>query len=778
MSSDSKWNNVSISFGENEVFQTVTKTLSGFIKGLRVADGLLTKAEDVLKLYALISALNAFLVFILAIKNQLKTIIDAISGTGIYVLPVLPDPGRSDWRAMLQSVQGGISGFETRLNLKFNDVNDANRPKFGNGSYAAWAVFYVDAGSPGNLVYYIDALLKLLNMKRFGVLMTPTAIDVKALPVAKSDSVDASLVKIAGLTWDLANQLASFVPLSNSYQAKKYPVEPEIAVQWAMATEPDYAGDSTFLAPTSQVIAELNSLIRQFTDVGFIIERSDFPAGEEITTTKYTDTLPDDLPVTKNAPVFEPTGEPFRGFSKKIVIEPGLVSKKATSPDFYTGILSNEFIYRDTEIEPNTDYYYRVRCFTSINLNTTKFQDYIDNKYDDLIIEELGVPVIQLNQANIGKPSPIVHGRARITEWRDLYTAAFDAVKAAIILNYELPPAGGTDDLFLFQSKTGWGSFTDISYHVMLAKSSTGKTTKSFFEPLVGVPNPIETTEVLLDLPNFVDQLVDRIVSNVLERIENSDSAVDLIRQAYEEDGLKDVIKKILDLARDNEYGLITTQQSFFIPGTLSGSEYINGFLRLSQGPNTNPKNGYRGPIPLNKIGIAEREDLAKFLRLLLVVHPSPNNINNWHKMTIGELFPGLVRIFRKLEKIIEAILEAIEKAIKKIKKIIESIRRKIRALERLVRQILDLVNALNITINIAALFGASNDASPQKILNSIVNAQDKPFSTTKIINADGEEVTVPLAYSYYSGLVVVAASLNPDQVSKLFEIIKLGIPD
>ena len=698
-----------------ELVKDFAKNADPVLKVLRDAEAIIQGILDLVSAYGII-AVSPILAPLVLLRTAIKDIIKSLSGSGISLLLVYPDISRKDPIQILNSVKGGLPGFENVISQKMYDYGDVCRPQFIAGSSAYWLVMYINAQSGADLYKQLQALLKLFGNKF--KLPTPTVTEVKVLPVLQADSAPA-LAKLAATSlWKYATDNETiYVPtcLEDLLLSK---VENKLVVEWSLQTAVSGTTTPGFYNPLMEFVG---SFVSPFSD--FIIERTEISGGEPV---KYklingtsggageTQAVEDGLLASPNEIIVtEPSGDTFYHYSKKIYAN--------LDTDIVLGMFGNAYRWVDTSVEPNKDYYYRIR------IGTGKLSDYtsylgVSNKegYNSLINSNENLPVIDLK--SMGPASTTVRGRVPNMGF-DIITVATLTVKAAIYLDFELSPAGLTDSPELVKAKVGFGAFSAIASQIGLVKSFYGN------------------TMALKDAGLFT-VLVNRIINSSVAALYDQPNAFSMVQKEWEENGLNEIVSEIIKVAEKDPYHIVY-DQGIVYPWTNTGAKLVDEYLLKQYNGSTDPNNGYSGPIPLSKFGISDRTSLRNFLGILMVQGGTSSSYLHWYSVSLGDLFPAFYPILRQIERLIESILQAAEKAIKQIKRIITNILQKIQQLEILVLEIQKLIRAFAIEFQFSILAGSQSDSSPDRVLSSIRSAQNKPDT---------------LASSYYSGLVGIAA--------------------
>lgn len=724
----SDWNYVNIK--PLKILDEVTDQVPPVLEFLRGVETFLEGLIDVVSSFALLT-ISPYIALLKLLLKSIKELIASLTGTGVSVLLVYPDFNRKDPVAILNSVKGGLPAFENIISAKMYDYNDLFRPQFPPGSASAWFVLYINAQSPGDLIKQLRALMRLLETKQ--ELFNPAVTDVKVLPVLQSDSVSAASKLALDSTWKMLPGKEFYTPASMQ-ELLTSNIQNALVVEWSLITAPSALATPGFTNPLAEF---LNTYVSPFND--FIIERSEKPNGDPVLFTMNSASV-GELPTLSaesdgvlsppaKTSVVEPSGQTFRHFAFKRYAD--------LTTDIVTGFLTGTFRYLDDEVEPGKDYYYRVR------IGTGSLPDYVPylnaevpEAYDQLITTADNLPVINL--PNIGPPSTVVRGRVPVIDF-DILTVATLTTKAALYLNFELLPPDPEDDPNLVRSKTGFGAFQAVASQVALVKSFSPNT-------------------VTLSGSSLFEATVNRIVANSVVTLTNQPDSLIKIKADWEENGLQEIVLKIIKEAEENPYRILYADK-LIDPQSDAGRTRINSYLLLEYSGNVDPRNDYVGPIPLTIISVQDRGQLRNFLGVLLIGGGVASSYLKWYGLTLGDFFPKVFPVIRQIERLIESIIKAAEKAIEQVKKVITNIIQKIKQLELIILQIQEVINALKVELNLGILAGVSTDSSPSSIINSIQNAGNKP---------------VTLNSSYYSGMVGVAAAPGESALNSIKTIFNI----
>ena len=763
------WRTIEFEF---DLLKPLRPPLEAVLSFLEAIEAILEALLDLIKVF-LADILNPIRAIVAALLAALRAIINQIASTGFSMLLVYPDFSQPDFAGVLNSVSGAYPGFESKVINKFYDTNDIFRPQYGPGMTVGMIVLYLGADSPGDIISQIFSLIALFKQPiKFGL---PAPVNVRAVPITQGG--------------DAATQFrALFEP----------GLEQAIQLEWDMPTGPSGSSAGGFAG-------QLTSMYNSFTFPNFIIERTGpfppdgdeplDPRGEVVKRRIQTQTLGKtvelsiekyNLPKPNNLlPIREEDGSVFRYFPTKFAIRFGADGESTINEDkgdttsafsstinLVRGRLSGTYRYLDDDenLVAGKTYYYRIRAFFGDP------KQYITWTKDDLENEDLVDLVQDLGQwklapapeLTLSKPSPVISGFVpRKAEEKTFkpYQDIYNAVRAGLLLNFELPPAfpqrpptalipeeipeAGTrayelyqlslppeQTIFRSEQMTGWGTLGVLAGPISVLKSSS------------------DSAELINSL--VFNAAARRLANRSLEIIANQPFLEDMLADKW--DGVRETVNNLIETAEavtyDNDGNLklgavwsfptviggITTQSSHVIDQYLNQEENYAGPIGKYNGPFPVVPPGseiVRGtgaePQPLipsyerfTFVGTEERADLAAFLRTALAFGGAGGYLS-WYSITIGDFFPALIPMLRDFEQWLLALLKAIESAIKEITDIIENIIKKIRVLMRFVEMLIELTKILNIRLVASLLTVGPIQGSVDTLVQQLQTSEDKP---------------------------------------------------
>ncbi len=690
------WSTLSLKF---DPLAPLKPPLQAVLTLLEVVEAILEALLAIIKAFLLDfgNPLKALIALLLA---AVRAIINQLKATGFSILVVHPDFSSGDFAQVLFSASGSYPAFESKVISKFYDSSDIFRPQYPPGSSVAMFVFYIGTDSPGDLMTQLFALLRLINTPSV-LTALPAPVSVKVNPVRKSGS-----------------PVANFRGLFDTEL-----LQDSLVVEWQMPTNPGGTGAFGF-------VNSMVSFYNSFRFPNFIIERSETPQGElveqEVDTPvagkgialvaqKYKIAPPNTKVVVK-----EPNGTTFRNFPKKI---------KVGKDDLVAGAFTSTYRYIDKGLEPGKAYFYRVRAYfgdASEYLGCESANDVINNK--QVVPRNNGQPIIKYgsNGVVMGPVSQVVRGFCpnlpKGTFGFNPYDAVYDAVRAALLLNFDLPAAGDDADDLEVDQRTGWGTLA----------AAGGQ--------LGPIKDAFPTSDKLVD--NFLFKSTARRVSNSsLTNLLSQQRLLKMLGQQWN-DGVANVVHKVLGStdAKGNRVGTKFTWSVVGIVGgiTTQSDSKIKAYLAKESGY-TDGQKTLDGPFPLTfsfdgdpdaGVSSEERRKLAEFLRSALISLSGSTSYLAWYSVTVGDLFPAFIPFIYDIEQFILALLKALQSALAAIEDIILTIIRKIQALEQIVESILALIDLLNINVRVSVFATSSTNGSADSLAQALLESDDKPATS------------------------------------------------
>lgn len=684
----SSW--VSLKF-EFSPFEPLREPLQGALSILQTVEAILESLLGLLKAFTvdLSNPIKALVAILLA---SIRAIINQIESSAISVLLVHPDFSAGDFDKTIQSVSGGYRTFETKVFSKFFDNSDIYRPQYPPGSVSGMLVFYIGLESPSDLMQQLMALLQLIRYPK-PLTGLPAPVGVKATPVFKGSDGVAQLVQT----------------FEDTFTSD---LDKSIALEWKMPSSPSAAVGPTF-------VSALTNFVQSFKFSKFIIERSDFPTGEEVlketgdqiygpaaisTLARYN--FP--LPVTK-AEVREYNGNAYKHFAKKFDVssELGLLTGQLTG--------TYRYVDDDDELIPGKNYWYRIRAYfgtPTAYLNAKTVDDVINS--NELIKYE--GKILRINYGDgvvMGDASTPVRGYSpRSFGTRNTFNIlqnVYDAIKAGLLLNFEFPAATGSDSVDLVDQKIGWGSLGLLSGQVAPLKA-TYRDSKSLQD---GV---------------FFIWAARQLSNQIAASAHTKPEILNLIETKWNA-GVSLTVYKILDAPFTWKFIGI---KSGITPAITSK---INTYLSLEEGYGTGGP--FDGPYPVKtvlvdnedvSVSTDERQALADFLELSIGVSTSSPRYLQWYSLSAGDMFPAVTPFLSTTFRLVQDLLKAMDSILKEINDIIENLISKIQQLETIIVYIAQLIDLFNVNVRVSVLFSTGSSASD--LADRLMKSENKPGSS------------------------------------------------
>lgn len=699
------WNTLSIKF---DPLAPLKPPLQAVLTLLEVVEAILEALLAIIKAFLLDfgNPLKALIALLLA---AIRAIINQLKATGFSILVVHPDFSRQDFAQVLLSASGSYPRFESKVISKFYDSSDLFRPQYPPGSSVAMFVFYIGTDSPGDLLLQLFALLRLINTPSV-LSALPAPVSVKVNPVRKSGS-----------------PVANFAGLFD-----KELLQDSLVVEWQMPANPGGTGAFGF-------VNSMVSFVNEFRFPNFIIERSETPQGELVesavntpvagkgiktVTTKYKLASPNTNVVLK-----EPNGTVYRNFKKKI---------KVTGSDLVAGAFTGTYRYIDKDgLQPGTPYFYRVRAYFG------EPDDYLscetaDNiiKNENVVPKNNGQPIIKYgNKVVMGPVSQVVRGfcpklPGGATGFNP-YDAVNDAVRTALLLNFDLPAPTDDADDFEIDQRTGWGTLAAAGGQlgpIKAAFNTSDKLSENFLFKATARRLANSSLTNLLSQQRLLKMLAEQWNESVAKTV---DKVLGTKGEVVKDDGAR--------VSGDRQGAKFTWTLVGVVGGYTSDADSkIRSYLSEEQGYTSGQKK-LPGPYPLSvhfvegedvSVSGEERRLLADFLRTALISLSGETSYLAWYSVTVGDLFPAFIPFIYDIEQFILALLKALQSALAAIEDIILTLIRKIQALEQIVESILALIDLLNINVRVSVFATSSTNGSADSLAQALLESEDKPATS------------------------------------------------
>ncbi len=742
----SDWQTLSIKF---DPFAPLKPPLQAALQVLETIQGILEAILDIVKPF-LVDLTNPILAAIALLLAAVRALINQLESTGFSILLVHPNFAAQDIGAVFQSVSGSYPSFQSKVFSKFYDASDLFRPRYPTGSAVAMLILYIGEDAPGDL---LTQLFALLNFLKHPTVLTgiPAPVELKVSPVFKSgDAVE------------------QFADLFSSIGSGPFSYDKKLVLEWRMPNAPNGVNQPSF-------ISHLTSFVNSFRFPQFVVERSTTPTGENIPIS-----VPNGISNAQLTPLMQrynfpaPTGQTdlreenqnvYRNFATKIP-----VSGAELASGFATG--TYRFVDDDPNLQSGVVYYYRVRAYfgtpsvwlstsvpvTGAPANAAEEAASIQSAVDS-IAENTQLVKYSGNRAYIrygdgvimGQPCQPVRGMVPFA-WPtsgnfNPYSNINDAVQAAILLNFEMPPASPGDNAAVQEQKTGWGTIGQVAGQI-------GPLKKAFNDSQTLFANFIfQTTSRRVSnscLSNMNVALTNVLAKQWNTKVQNNDGS---------QQPLSHTIDKILGTAGSSNPNAVTKVVGALVPAGSSGrpgpsvswkfpaivggftsgsSAVISQYLSLEQSYRSGQP--LAGPLPTLSqytfgnsedlsISTEERAALAQFLQTCLSTTANVGYLS-WYSITISDLFPAVIPFVFDLEQFLLAMMKALQGIVKEIEAIIETLIQKIQQLEDLLQTVLQLLDLLDITLNLSILGYTNTNGSADDLAQALIASGNKPSTS------------------------------------------------
>ena len=688
-----EWNSLSIHF---DPFGPLKPPLKSVLTVLEVVEAILESLLSIIKAFSLdfLNPLKAIVALILA---AIRSIINQLKATGFSILLVHPDFSQPDFSAVLASVSGAYPRFESKVVSKFFDTSDIFRPTYPKGSAVAMFVFYIGAESPGDLISQIFALLAFLKHPQI-LTGLPAPVNLKAKPINKSGAAISRFKKLFDSDLDKALQL-----------------------EWNMPMAPAGGNAPGF-------INALVSFYDSFRFPNFVIERSEKPTGVPVQAELKTQTAGKIItsqqkrfnfaaPDTMVAVREKANNNPLRHFEKKIKVDSagGLVE----------GALTGTYRYLDKDFSDDDrgkTFYYRVRAYfgnPSNYIEAKSPEDYKPQYNPDghnKVLYSFG------ENTTMGNPSAVARGfvpRARPGGSGGVFNLYEDinrAVKAAVLLNFEFPPATASDGPAARDQKTGWGTLSLVAGQLGPLKSSyktSDKLQDAFLFKTTCRRISNQCSAALYSNPALADLVATKWADGAME-------AVTLVEGTKKPWSFVGITSGYTTGAK-SKIGLYLAKEQAYVTNSAASAPLLDGPLPVTA---LTPDS----PDPTG-VGIEQRQKLADFLRVALTALSGQSKYLSWYSVTIGDMFPAFIPFIFDFEQFILALLKAVQGALAELEDIIQTLLTKIQQLESILETILNLLNLLNIKISVSILGTVNSNGSAASLAQALLASENKPGS-------------------------------------------------
>lgn len=729
----SSWHSVSFEFAP---FNAVQPPLKSALKVLKAAEAVLEALMDLIKPF-LLDLGNPVRAIVALLLASVRAIINQLKSGGVAMLLVHPDFSRQDFSSVMESVSGGYRSFESKVVAKFNDQSDVNRPTYPAGSAAAMVVFYIGVESPADLMRQLFALLSLVKHPA-ATFQLPAPVELKVRPVFKSDSGAAQAKGVA---------LKVAKTFSDNFSPD---LDKKLVLEWRMPSSPSGT-------PAPSFVNHLVSFVGSFRFPSFMVERSDSPGGEPVRLRMKSPSTADGVLQPKIGTYSMPAadtlvdlrerdGSAFKHFPHKVQASGSSLAEGALTGSY-------RFVDDDPNLEHGKTYHYRVRAFfgSPTAYAAAKTEDFkVGNA--ELVVREGNKYFVNYGKdVAMGPPSavtrgfvprqPVVKGGAGGTAF-NAQTDVYDAVVAALLLNFELPAATAGDTPEEVDQKTGWGTLSIAAANVGALKavykdSASIKTKAPFKFAARRVANLVASS--VYDKPQMLDLLATKWSSGVKETVHRVLSAefkwaLVGVTGGY---GPSSAAAVSAYLAKEASYD---GQFNFPVDESPSATDDPSPGTGALDGPYPLRPMLYRDdPV---QIGVDNRQALADFLRLALASRSQATSYMSWYSVTVGDVFPALTPFTFDFEQFLLSLMKAMDSILKEIEAVIQTIIDKIAQLEQILETIISLIDALDVGVSVSVLAFAGTNTSVAGLADALLQSENKP----------GDK-----PYGLHSGLVMTA---------------------
>jgi len=715
----SDWSSVSLSF---DPFGPLKPPLKSTLQFLETIEAILEALLDLVKVF-LLDLLNPVKAIIALLLAAIRTIINQLKSTGFSILLVHPDFSRQDISAVFQSVDGSYPAFESKVFGKFHDTSDLFRPVYPKGSSVAMMVLYIGEETPGGLMTQLMALLNFIkHPKLLPGLPAPT--DLKVRPALKSDDPTA----IA------RNVVKNFSQLFGGTYEKA------LVLEWRMPSAPMASNSPTF-------INQFSTFLSAFRLPRFVVERSATPTGEAVIVQLTTSTTGpavtglmakyDFPPPTSNVELREENGSIYRNFADARID----VSGSRLAEGFATG--TYRYIDNDPNLVEGRTYYYKVRAYfgnpkdwfgTGIKASgedpdpvaLQTIANAIGSDFSPLVKSSGNQKFIRFGDGVVmGQPGPIVKGfvpkSLTLTGGFNPYNSIYDAVRAALLLNFEFPPALPGDSPSVQTQKAGWGTLSAVGGQVGALKRA-------------------EKDAISLAKNVLFKTTARRVANNTLTAVQSSPKLIDLLIAKWNAGGVQEVVVAVLGDELPTGVRVPTINWKFIgVSGNGSAGDNARISAYLAK------EGGYKDGVPLDgpfpTLGVhkdgdrsyqateEQRRALADFLRTCLSLSGGGSYLS-WYSVTVADLFPAFIPFIFDFEQFLKSLLKALQSVTKEIESVIQTVIQKIQQLEAILRTIVQILDFLKISVKLSVLGISSSNGSADSLASALLDSTQKPFDS------------------------------------------------
>lgn len=629
---------------------------------------------DVLK-----AILDTIKIFLVDFGNPIKALVESLirlieelllslKVSGVYAYYDVPDPSSDP---NFNRYSGGFQAFTERFKSSLFDAQDFNRPQPRTGStQSGFVLLVVDASSPYALLNRVKQLLRFFGREFVSPRYEPP-VNFKAIPVgAKGDPIFA-VAKVFS----------------------EGPIE-AIQLQWSLP--------SSMETPDPGFSDVVTRMAKEFVPPNFLIERSTInPASQKIDVSKLNDSatagivqISQESPLsvgTSRKPAMRTTllrdeyGDSVVKFQKYTVLDQLSI----------TSLLGQlgKFRYIDTDVTPNTTYYYRIRAFSG-DLKVSG--DHVVFPSQDQLafsIESsskvLKWPAVSTNESVVmGKPSGIMAATVPLP----MDPAVFDVVQAllklfevAFSLDFHLEldpqatfeadgkPSGGTSPI-----QVGRGSLMNLASPLAMFEAYLTVGTLSRLKTINEAFQPDPITGAYPELP-----WENSSVQKQAARLANAVAAALLQSGAEALNGFRNIMQGPLPAGSVSLGGTLT--------GVTNLEGLVKGFTTVSDNPSTELKAAetfvkgyYDSVLRLNVLAAVQ----------YVKTYSLGGTPVDWTSVVpLRDIIPWSGQMIYDLLAKINGLLDAFNGTMSEINAFIELLERKIDTLERFIQFLLNILD-------------------------------------------------------------------------------------
>jgi len=679
-----------------------TEPLDSIIDALQSVEDALQAIIDILQAFMI--DVNPFSIggIINAFIQAIKDFLEQITNSGLFILPIIPDMSRDDLQSIIESIHGGYDKFESKVVGKLLDEADINRPEFNTKMSVAMMVMYMGADYPYELIREIMALMQLLNVAN-KELFLPAPINVKVNQIKQSGDVVGSFKELFDSDDELNNS--------------------SLVVEWTMGSASANVEGAIINRVTSMIstYSYPNFLIERFESKKKTIVKLDSPGGTFVSKANesikvYTENS--NPLVTTKVSLREKDGSIFNVPNKVMFYD---------SSDGTSNIIDNitdSFKFTDSNLEPETSYYYRVRaCFGDPSKYIEAVDDFnsgndkaFDNYYkktpaNECILEFGG-------DFHMGRSSLMVDGKivdaitkvpGSLSSDNDLYNQVHTVILAGAILGMDMQPYRQYDDDYLVKMKTGFGLLSSLHSDLQMLRGVEKYSYGFARSKLVSIS---------------VRKLANKIVESLINNYEFRNDVVYKLSEAFE-------IASTITHSNVSYMLFYDKTASVGIQNDVLLDEYLRLPLkdpfRVEYAQITSDKQiRLDFPIPLEHVSYESRQKIADAINQMMVLDSYNSGYLQWRSITVGDLFNTIVPFVMDLINYLDSLMHALKSILSKIIRLLENLKQKINDLKYIIEAIEAIIKMLVLDINVS-LLTYSGDATNQDLVDIMRNSDNKP---------------------------------------------------